>query len=249
MQWLYLSPHLDDAVYSCGALIAAQVQAGETVHILTICAGDPPDDAFSPFAQAMHARWGTDGFATVALRRREDQAACALLGASYRHADIPDCIYRKGADGAALYASEEALWGALHKEDAPLMERIHNLLTTLEPDSTRLVVPLTLGGHVDHKLVRTAALGWRRGPLWFYADYPYARQAPAGDLMALLPAGARLHRFPLSAAHIRLGSRAMAAYASQLPVFWADETALYAEMQAWADRLGGALLWRVPSLP
>ncbi|GAB4522902.1 MAG: PIG-L family deacetylase [Anaerolineales bacterium] len=247
MNWLYLSPHLDDAVYSCGGLIAAQVQAGQHVRILTVCAGDPPDAHFSPLAQTLHARWGTDGFATAAIRREEDRRACESLGAVWQHADVPDCIYRRSPRGEPLYTSDEALFGAPAPQEAALLSRICDLLRTAQAEATRLVVPLTLGGHVDHRLVRAAAAGLGC-PLWFYADYPYARHAIAGEVFALLPAGARLHRFALDETHIRQGCAAMACYASQLTTFWTDETALQNEMHAWTARLGGALLWETSSV-
>ena len=80
MTWIYLSPHLDDAAFSCGGLIWEQVKAGETVEVWTICAGEPPEGELPPFARSLHDRWGTGG-QTVARRRAEDQAACEVLGA------------------------------------------------------------------------------------------------------------------------------------------------------------------------
>ena len=41
MRWIYLSPHLDDAVFSAGGLIYEQTQAGTPVEIWTIMCGDP----------------------------------------------------------------------------------------------------------------------------------------------------------------------------------------------------------------
>lgn len=243
MKWWYLSPHLDDAVYSCGGLIAAQSTAGDQVHILTVCAGDPPDSSFSAFAQALHTRWGTDGFATVAQRRKEDQAACTLLGVTWQHETIPDCIYRRDASGRHLYTSDETLFGEIAPAEEPLVEHLTRRLENLVPADAHLVVPLTLGGHVDHRLVRRAAQKLAR-PLWYYADYPYARTASARELLACLPTSACLHRFPLSQANLQAWTSAMAAYASQLTTFWESEDALHAEMCAWAASLGGALLWR-----
>jgi len=243
MEWWYLSPHLDDAVYSCGGLIAAQVRSGQSVHIWTICAGDPPMRRFSPFARRLHARWGTDGYETAALRRREDREACARLGASWRHADIPDCIYRQDESGRFLYTSEETLFGPPHPAERPLLRRITRLLEAGTPPRARLVVPLTLGGHTDHRLVRRAAEALGR-PLWYYADYPYARSASAAELLSCLPASACLERTPLSGEDVSAWVRAMRAYASQLTSFWDDAAALAAEIRAWETALGGALLWR-----
>ena len=56
MRWIYLSPHFDDAVLSCGGLIRAQSQEGLAVEIWTIFAGDPPPGPLSEFALKIHAR-------------------------------------------------------------------------------------------------------------------------------------------------------------------------------------------------
>ncbi len=242
MQWIYLSPHLDDAVYSCGGLIDAQIEAGDTVLIWTICAGEPPASQFSPFARALHAYWGVDGKTVVRLRKEEDRSACVFLGADWQHGDLPDCIYRGDAAGEYLYLSEEDLFGTPSLAEAPLIENLARLFEASLPPAARIVVPLTLGNHVDHQVVRQAAEAADL-PLWYYADYPYARQSSALALMAKLPQGARLHRFPLEARHVTRHIEAMARYASQLTSFWTDKAALTAEMRAWADALGGAVLW------
>ena len=49
--WIYLSPHFDDAVLSCGWLIWQQAQAGQRVEIWTVCAGEIPPGPLTPFAQ------------------------------------------------------------------------------------------------------------------------------------------------------------------------------------------------------
>ena len=83
-------------------LVWQQVQAGEAVHIWTICGGAPdPSRPFSPFAQSLHERWGT-GPAAVAARRQEDLASCRVMGAPGRHLAVFDCIYRTSAEGAGL---------------------------------------------------------------------------------------------------------------------------------------------------
>ena len=72
-----LSPHLDDAVFSCGDLIAA---SGEAV-VATVCAGMPPSretltewNAVCGFGSARHA---------ITARREEDRAALSALEVCY----------------------------------------------------------------------------------------------------------------------------------------------------------------------
>ncbi len=97
-EWIYISPHLDDAILSCGSLIWHQVQQGDFVAIWTVCASESPYSQLSPYAQTLHDRWQT-GTDTVALRRKEDAAACQVIGADYSHLPYFDCIYRRLPDG------------------------------------------------------------------------------------------------------------------------------------------------------
>jgi LmbE family N-acetylglucosaminyl deacetylase len=178
VDWIYLSAHLDDAIYSCGGLIWEQARAGEKVAVWTFCAGDPPAGPLSPFAESLHDRWNT-GREAAALRREEDRLACSLVGAAPRHFSIPDCIYRRSpVDGTALYSTEEEIFGSLHPADAGLAAGLSQELLQAAPVETHLVCPLGLGGHVDHQLTRASAEATKRS-LWYYADYPYVLEAIA----------------------------------------------------------------------
>ena len=98
---------------SCGARIDYQVQHGQSVLVITVCAGDPPPGPLSPFADMLHARWQLPPSAVVSRRREEDIAAMARLGVDYEHWPVPDCIYRLDASGQpGLYASAAATYAA-----------------------------------------------------------------------------------------------------------------------------------------
>ena len=129
---LYLSPHLDDAVLSCGGLIARQVQAGERALVLTVMAGDPQEDVENDYIHSLHERWAL-GRDAAAQRRAEDIAACAILGADPLHWSLPDCIYRlHPVDGRLLYVSDDDIFGDVHPSPAAfkaLAEKIRDDLT------------------------------------------------------------------------------------------------------------------------
>jgi len=73
---LVVSPHLDDAVLSCGRLLDAQPRSA----VLTVFAGSPSDRAvLTDWDRLCGFHEGDD---VVALRRAEDRAALAALGAS-----------------------------------------------------------------------------------------------------------------------------------------------------------------------
>jgi LmbE family N-acetylglucosaminyl deacetylase len=67
---LALCAHPDDAEFRCGGTLALLARAGWSVHIATLCAGD-----------CGSAELGPNAIATI--RRREAEAAAALLGGTY----------------------------------------------------------------------------------------------------------------------------------------------------------------------
>lgn len=243
MDWIFLSPHFDDAAYSCGGLIWELSQAGARVEIWTVCAG-APGAQLSPFALELHARWGGNGHA-VSLRKEEDQDACQILGAAQRLLDIPDCIYRFLPDGRPLIGTNEDLFTAPLALEEGLLASLAARLRLALPAGAQVVSPLTLGGHVDHRLVRAAAEA-SGALLLYYADFPYvAREAV--DLSAWLQPGWRAWERPVSAPGLAAWQRAVAAYRSQVSTFWPDEAGLYADMERyWRSTGGRGRLWGPP---
>jgi LmbE family N-acetylglucosaminyl deacetylase len=244
MNWIYFSPHIDDAALSCGGLIYQQSQAGETVQIWTICAGDPPAGPLTPFAELLHTRWKL-GREAAAQRRLEDLDSCARLCAFPRHFPLPDCIYRRSElDGSPLYPSEESIFAHLHPEEESQISELAARLALQLPAEAQLVSPLALGNHVDHQLTRRALERLGR-PLWYYPDYPYAEKE--GSVLAeLAQTGWRGQEFPLSPAALEAWGDAILAHRSQVSTFWEDEAAMRQALEAYAETQGGVRLWRAP---
>jgi LmbE family N-acetylglucosaminyl deacetylase len=248
MKWIYLSPHLDDAVLSCGGLIWEQVKSGQPVEIWSICAGFPPGSAsISPLAQALHNRWQTptEGQGPVSVRRAEDVQACQRLGAAYLHFDIPDCIYRRLPGGEPLVKENQSIFSSIHPEEAYLVDQVYGLLKSYLPGRVRLVCPMTIGGHMDHRIVRAAAerLGRR---LLYYADYPYA----ALHLQELVTAAVwftRKYSLPVSPTGLQAWQDSAAAYQSQISTFWTGRKELDAAVEAYCQEGVGRFLWEAVS--
>jgi len=173
----YLSPHLDDAVLSCGGLIHQQAQQGLQPLVITVFAGVSELRQLSPFAEQQHSWWGFPVDA-VARRRCEDATALSFIGAEYEHWNYLDCIYRQDPQsGAFLYAREAALFGEVHHAEQALIDELkRHLELELPMETTLIYAPLAVGHHVDHQLVSRAALCLRRHgfQVRFYEDFPYA---------------------------------------------------------------------------
>lgn len=232
--WIYLSPHLDDAVFSCGGRIALQVRAGLSVWVVTVFAGTP-GSPLSDYAQLLHAVWGLEGEDAPAVRRAEDREALALLGAMAIHWDFHDCIYRRAPDGRFLYPDWASLWGPIAPEDAALTEALAQRLGTL-PASAVWVVPLGAGRHVDHRHLRRTAEMTGRACL-YYEDYPYADD-PNAVREALGEGEWESEEVPLDEAVLEAKIAAARCYRSQISSFWADEADLAAHFRAYALRIG-----------
>jgi len=240
---LYLSPHLDDAVLSCGGQIYQLTQAGGSALIVTIMAGDVPSGGLSVFAQGLHDRWKLPLNASSA-RREEDRAACGVLGADYKHLELLDCIYRQDPEsGGALYDSENALFDDLHPADRLLVNRLVEVLAQL-PESDRIFAPLTIGHHVDHQLTRLAAEVWRgSGNLTYYEEYPYVVSHDA--MLEKLFNDSKWQPMTVAVEDDALAARiqAIACYGSQLSTFFDDYDDISRSVCEYLQKVGGERLW------
>ena len=235
--YVYLSPHLDDAALSCGGRIWQQAQAGAQVAVVTVFAGAPePGHSLSPFADAVHERWGHPSEAVLA-RREEDRQALSILGAKAVHWPTMDCIYRTTAGGDFAYASEQALWGEIHPEETILVQAVRERIGALPllPGGT-LFVPLAVGRHVDHRIVRQAAEGSAH-PWVAFEDFPYAEDERAVEA-ALAGVTWEEELVYLSGDALRAKTAAIACYRSQISTFWQSTADMEAALDAFAERTG-----------
>ena len=257
MDWIYLSPHLDDVALSCGGLVKEQTLASDQTQVWTICAGDPPAQSVSGFAESLHDRWQIDQ-EPGDLRRCEDIASCQVMGAAYRHFTLPDCIYRLGPAntpqaGLPLYTSEESLWLPPHEAESNLLAELTQELRLAFPANCQIVCPLTLGGHVDHRLTRQAAEN-AASRLWYYADYPYALKAEDA-LDELRQAGWQETTFPITEAGLQGWIQSIAEHRSQISTFWHQDARrripaidrMKESVRRYCIVQGGVRLWQAPA--
>lgn len=239
MRWIYISPHFDDAVLSCGGLIWEQTHSGIAVEIWTVCAGTPPPGPISDHAAKMHKLWKTgNAQETVDLRRIEDQNAARRIGATVEHLTIVDALYRRSDTGALFYPETEFV--DPHPRDARLAEELSRQLSTRLTQYDTIVCPLAVGGHVDHRITRSAAEMLNR-PLWYYADIPYTLKYP--DTLAPAIDNMTSKTFFISPKGLRAWEDSIAAHASQISTLFVDEQDMRQRIKEYAQTSSGLPLW------
>ena len=214
---LAISPHLDDAAFSAGGYLASRARAGDEVTILTCFTGNVKQPEGFALACQLDKGLGPD-VDYMALRREEDEKACAVIEATPVHLPFLEAPHRGYDSAPALFAGRRDDDGVV--EDLRLaLERI---VADLAPDV--ILGPLCIGNHVDHYAVRDAMAGL--GKAMFWQDWPYLDRSerPAECEPAMM------HRL---SEHDRADRLAMCeAYASQLGFQFGGRDKLRARLAA-----------------
>lgn len=170
---LALSPHLDDAAFSCGGTLALLAQAGWNVVMATVFTGSVAQPA--GFALACQTDKGlAPDVDYMALRRREDEAAARALGLSPpRHLGFREAPHRGYGAASELFADPRG-------DDAVAPDLACAFGTLLEQASPDLVLaPQAVGGHVDHvQVVRALRSLAPAVPILWWRDFPYTVRSP-----------------------------------------------------------------------
>ncbi len=241
-RWIYISPHFDDAVLSCGGLIWEQTQKGVTVEIWTINTGDPPPGPVSDLITRVHTKWKTGSPGeTVALRRVEDQIAARQVGASVHHLGMLDAIYRRTQAG--LFKYTEDVFGPIHLEETGIIEETARRISLQLEETDTLVCPLALGGHVDHAIVRAAIESLER-PVLYYSDIPYLFKHP--EELSAATGAMRPRHFFVSDPGLAAWQTGIEAYQSQLLSLFEDLQEMQTQITGYHSSNNGLIIWEKP---
>lgn len=165
---LALSPHLDDAAFSCGGLLHGLARDGWRVVMATLFTASV--EAPTGFALACQTDKGLGPEVDyMDLRRGEDAEAARCLGIeSPRHLPFREAPHRG-------YGSAPELFGDVRADDRvvpDLTRAIRELLAEFAPDL--LLAPQAVGGHVDHvQVVRAIDAAGPDAPILWWRDFPY----------------------------------------------------------------------------
>jgi LmbE family N-acetylglucosaminyl deacetylase len=224
---LAISPHLDDAAFSCGGTLARLAAGGWRVVVATAFTRSVPNPTGFALACQLDKGLGPE-IDYMALRREEDRAAMRALGAEPPvWLDLPEAPHRG-------YETVAALFGEVRPEDEailpPLTSRLREIAEEVRP--ALVLGPQAVGGHVDHVQV-VRALRRVAPPILWWRDFPYTvREAqpkrPFADVLDPL----RELSAPLGRRHAAAKREGCRAYRSQLGFQFGGEAGLDAHLEA-----------------
>ncbi|SDW10301.1 GlcNAc-PI de-N-acetylase [Arthrobacter sp. cf158] len=187
--WLFLSPHLDDAVLSCGALIEAQAQGREVIvaTLFTEASDGPHTRAARSFMSQCAVK---DAGELFDARKAEDKAVLEDMGVQSIHLGAVDALFRQrrapklGSEAWNRLLPEmthryptyrfDIAMGRIARGDRSLIGQLRNDVAALLAltGAELLFCPVGVGKHVDHLITREAGLG-HPDHVVLYSDFPY----------------------------------------------------------------------------
>ncbi len=144
-----VSPHLDDAILSCGVLIQRAIADGNRVIIANI---------FSK---------GTNS----SQRQAEEKAAADVIGAETVFLDELDAPDRD----PNFSSPDQIFFGRIESVSENFIEHLRDRLKKLFSDEgvQTAYFPLGAGNHIDHRIMHLVGRKMRNTNILFYEDRPY----------------------------------------------------------------------------
>lgn len=224
---LILSPHRDDAAFSLSIAITHWLTARHTVTILNVFTRS----RYAPYSDAGFVHENDELSYVSAMRLREDELFVRRVTETLPKG-LKDNLHMvdlnlKDAPIRLRIPLEEVSDTQVNPADHAI-EKIRKALTRQADAGTMqaLVLPAALGNHVDHLIVREAAMSFTANlPTAFYEDLPYAATHPsAATDLEILRETAAARNEPLSPLIYQIESaierkqKLVLGYASQIDV-------------------------------
>lgn len=146
---IFLSAHLDDAVFSCGGLIAKAVSLGCPVEVVTICTRHSHSEMLPPLQADV---------VSYEERKKEDVAALKVLGAVPVWCDYVERFLRPPwlRSPLQVFRTPEEGMADDFDNNAAIQQYLNELLE--ENREAQFFAPLGVGNHYDHVELFLASL-------------------------------------------------------------------------------------------
>lgn len=194
----FISPHLDDAIFSAGGLIS-YLSSKTSITIINVFTsyGDGRNTlSAKAYLKQCHS---TNAQRLFKIRLREDKTVFSKLNLQVINLGFTDALWRKVKRSGAvksglgkiipefnnLYPTYRfhIISGKIHREDSILEDRLKDRLkaiTRKNKGSYITFCPLGFGYHVDHLIVRNACEKIFVNNLVYWSDLPYLLKLKKG---------------------------------------------------------------------
>lgn len=168
---LIISPHLDDAVLSCGDLIHKLHNEDNIIDVVTVFSRD------AKFLSSAAIRFHSNCFlpnTPMKHRKQEDKKAHKLLHCGSMYLNLLECLYRKN-NNEFLYPDLDNIYH-LEDNDKYIIKCVEKKLLKIINNYDIVLAPMGLGGHADHLVCNKAINNIRsqiNGELYFYEEVAY----------------------------------------------------------------------------
>lgn len=212
------SPHMDDAILDMCDHMQTWKNQGYRVKVVTV---------FSSFRSRIISD-DTRRFSGIGsmsthryelYRKNEDQKAMRILGVSWTHMDFVDGGFRTYRNRLA-YTSYRALFsGILSRSDQELIDNLSDYMYRTSRNSA-IFVPLGIGRHADHLIVRISAERvFNTDSIGYYIDFPYALSLRNWSLLqAFFCVRRKRSKLPFS----KIKTHVLQCYASQMRLLFKE---------------------------
>ena len=247
MKYTVIAPHLDDGALSCGELIVKLIKEGHDVSVAVIFSGMPPADELSDAAKQYHSTCSLGDDAGY-IRQKEEIDACSIMGCRSIHLGYLEALYRKDSSGRYIYPNHSDITRIAGSDNEIISELSRKLPVFLE-DCDKIIVPLALGDHADHLVVRKVVTGIDslKRRLLFYEDIPYIffdnGNIPEDKIHGMKPI-----LFDIDRRHLSKKLDALMCYRSQLHTMWKTEDEMRQQLEDHLRLEDGGLSLRLWSL-
>jgi LmbE family N-acetylglucosaminyl deacetylase len=166
-----VSPHRDDAAFSLSLAIGAWLERGHAVEVVNCFTRSE----HAPFSDVSSVHANDRMTYVTAVLAKEDESWRKQFGAGAKRLSLKDLNVKDGP--LRMHCALEELTSVAVNPVDKAMAKIQKAFEGADA----VVLPLALGGHVDHRTAQEAAamVAGSAVPCAFYEDLPYALELGA----------------------------------------------------------------------
>ena len=228
---LIISPHLDDAVLSCGDLIDKFIDDKYNVDILTIFSKDVNKKDLSNAAIKFHSNCFLPNN-PMKYRKIEDKKAHKYLKCNSFYLNKLECLYRK-KNNKFLYPNLDEIYH-FEKEDTEIVETLEKELSKIINSYDIVLAPLGLGNHADHLVCNKAINNIKnkiKNELYFYEEVAYVCYYYRKNAISNWGDNLNSKIIKLSDKNFTKKINSILFYKSQLNILWNNYNQMYKDLE------------------